>query len=915
MAGERKYTRIPPESTGDRVYMIHTAEVNYDAKDISHVWKIGQRYTITGGSGQTFLVHVHGTYESTTTTGRLSVHFAESARESGYVVLNDQSIQYDSGAGLVTIATVSADSYDIYIPAQNIMGFDNPEYGWNIDRFGSGQVTFEEGTPQLTGMGNLKINDAKLLSAYDFSKSNLPNEFVNSREGGSAVTTAWDPDTRSVKLSIGTTAADRVTHTSNLFHSYQEGSSLLFVMGVRVGDLGTENVARLWGSFDAECGFFFQVKGSDAAPGGRAAGGSSPSPGTVGSALRIVHRFNFSGTVTNHETLQHEWNKDTLLGDGELGNPSGMKLAINKINAYWIDYQFLGGGRTRWGVFFNGQRIVVHELFHGNGEAGTMTQNSNPIDNPNRPVCWATANYGTSGTPTVLHAHGASVFIEAATDPLKAAQQISVDVQTKTWGQPELQPYWRTKQTRNGKVGAEGFPTYLKSGTYSSGTATQYHHTLSPIQFLQNGDENHSVYQPLIFDIANRTIHDEAKSPVEIRAFYKCVIRGLEFGNTSVSSPTVAVDEEGDHLRHRVQIGRFRVDGEGEFDFKDISDNFQYGTVRNTSDQLFARELQPLVSWTSSDDKYSVGTSRVLIEVGADPIYGLTSHYFGDKQPVVIREVDGDQDMVAAFNGTGATTFTNLKTVGGVGYASVDVTTNPNDWHYLSYVTSSQGRLYSSIADIDDDRLTRKVDVDDCVSLQPGQKLTVTAGGETAFVMKIDVTGDGDVLATAATTVEYQIKTVGTSDFTLIGATVNAPGEIFTATGVTPGTGTLKATNGNPGNIAIVGRSHATASYTGAFTTDGGGAGTLSGATTDSGLAKDYWTSLTALSFTDLGINADADLGTGKLALYASPDPRAQWTFMDKHTDESLEDTDGDAGPKKRNARTTWNIFWRERTQ
>ena len=85
------------------------------------------------------------------------------------------------------------------------MGYDNPEYGLNIDLFGSAQVTFKEGPPQATGMGLLKVSDPLLLASYDFSKSNLPTEFVNSREGGSDVSNTWDSTVRGVKLAVGTT--------------------------------------------------------------------------------------------------------------------------------------------------------------------------------------------------------------------------------------------------------------------------------------------------------------------------------------------------------------------------------------------------------------------------------------------------------------------------------------------------------------------------------------------------------------------------------------------------------------------------------------------------------------------------------------------------------------------------------------
>jgi len=914
MAGEKRYTRIPPESTGDRVYMIHTAEIEYKTFNsvaggsTEHVWKIGERYDIAGfgGGGK---VHIHGVFDRGNGTGILAVHYNKTAKFENFEPTQNAVISYDSQ----DVAQVDV-FYDVYIPAQNIMGYDNPEYGWDIDRFGSGQVTFAEGNPQITGMGSLKINDARLLASYDFSKSNLPNEFVNSREGGNAVSNTWDPLTRGVKLSVGTTAGEQVTHTSNLFHSYEEGTSMLFVMAARADvETGTENNTKLWGAFDSSDGFFFQIKGSDSSPGGRTTPSAAIGTGP-GSALRVVHRFTFNNEATkNHEITQKEWNKDTLLGTGGANNPSGIKLDVSKINTYWIDFQFMGGGRTRWGVFFEGQRIVCHEMYHHNG-ISIGTQNNNPIGNPNRPVCWAQANYGTTGSSSEFYAYGAGVFIEAVTDPLRASQQISKAWDTKHFGRADLEPYWRTKQTRNGST---SFPATLKSGSFGDSASTQYHGSLSPIQFLSNGDENHSIYQPLSFEVSSYDIRTGNAVPVEIRLFYGCINRGFDFGNPSVSCPTVVVDEGADHLSHLQEIGQFVVQGDGLFRFDLLSDNFQYGTVRNLSDQSLSRSLQPIVSWKSAEDKYTTGHSPVLIDVGPDPVLGESKHYFADTQPVVIRETDGDQDVATVLG----TTFTG-KTAGGSGYATIDQVDAPNDWYYLSYVTRSQAWLYNSQADIADDRLVRTLAVDDCTSLDIGQKLTVTTGSHTAFIMKIDVdTGvaNANVIAASAASngVEYQIVTVGGTDYTTAaGASRNVPGEIFTATATAPsgGTGTIVATS-NGGTVAICGRSAAEASYSGAFTTDGGGSGTIASTATNASLANDYWTSLKALTYTDLGMGADVDITTG-LALYASPPPRAVWTFMAKHLDATEEDGDGDGlAVDWNNVRLNWSIYWRERTQ
>jgi hypothetical protein len=52
---ERRNTQLPPRGQGDRIYHVHTAEVEF-AGGVGP-WKIGRMYTISGAGGPTMMVH------------------------------------------------------------------------------------------------------------------------------------------------------------------------------------------------------------------------------------------------------------------------------------------------------------------------------------------------------------------------------------------------------------------------------------------------------------------------------------------------------------------------------------------------------------------------------------------------------------------------------------------------------------------------------------------------------------------------------------------------------------------------------------------------------------------------------------------------------------------------------------------
>ena len=826
MAGERNYLRVPPDSSGKRIRLVHSAQILYSGKSsttesLNYIWSVGEFYPIDGFG----LVHIHGAQQLTTDSGVLEVHFPKTQQYNNALPTVGATIRSDDGDGLA-IAQVT-EVREVYINAQNIIGYGNPEYGLNINKFGSAQITFEEGPPELTAFGKLRVNDARLLAYYDFSRDKQVTQFVNSTEGES-VSAEWDAGSKSVKLAIGTASGNRSTHTSNLFHSAILGSGIFYSIAARVGDAGKDNCVRSWGAFDAFDGVLFQLSGT---------------------VLNVVHRRTMNGSTMNMVIPQSDWNRDTLLGDSGGSNSSGIRLDVTKINLYWMDYQHLGGGRTRWGVYIDGQRITVHEMYSSN-DTGDL---HNMLGNPNRPICWAIQNTGVVASSSEFYAYGAAVYSEGAADPLESVTSYSSNEEIKMWGTPQNATFWKTGQSRNGSTSIN---TTL-ANSYSSDTATQYAFSLSPIQFYRDSSgvlstvENHSIYQPLSLSASVFNISDNAEKAAEVRIFAKCIMRGTVW-ESDRDHPTVDIDVHGDHLGHGPEIGRFVVKGTGQFDFSQIFKSYQFGSVKNLSDQPFGRISQKLTAFNSNNDKYSSGRQVIKLTVGTHPIYGSTVHLFEDKQPVIFRTTAGGSDI------TGIVSANSLNTTEPTGYASFDRQTNPNGWYYLALVDTNEAWLYSSQADIDDDRTIRILNVDNVDNVAIGDLITINST-LTARVAQVE-------------------------------------------------TGKIYIVNRAPGLTEAL--------TTGTWTTPSG-SGTFTTITLHTGWQKDYYTSLKALTESDVGIGTinlsnPTDIG---IVLYGNNPPRQAWTIMIRWLNSATADADGDFGPPMTNANVKFNLFWRERNQ
>ncbi len=204
------------------------------------------------------------------------------------------------------------------------------------------------------------------------TSENFPLFFDNQETSGAGTATAFNIDRASTTLSVSaTTAGTRVRQTRSRFN-YQTGKSQLVIFTAIFG-ASASGITRRKGLFDENNGLFFLLSGS---------------------TLSVARRSFASGATVEVEVTQANWNKDKLDGSGGSGNPSGVALDLTKNQIFFMDFEWLGTGRARYGVFINGRPIVCHEINNAN------TLDVVYMSTPNLPIRAEISNDGSGAAST-----------------------------------------------------------------------------------------------------------------------------------------------------------------------------------------------------------------------------------------------------------------------------------------------------------------------------------------------------------------------------------------------------------------------------------------------------------------------------------------------------------------------------------
>lgn len=509
MAGERKYTRIPPESTGDRILLLHTQEVEYNGLTPGYVWKRDTTYTITGGSTP-ITIRLHRSITNTSTTGYIvyDIELTQNYLESPDPAIGNNIREGDASGTIV--AQVNAAPYCVYINGQAIVGKDNSTYAANVDRAGSLYTRFADGPPQLDAFGKLRVSSATILGDYIFANDILPSKFSTKIVGDATAT--WDPNPHALLITNTTASGDLIAHTTNTYHHYFPGSSHTWI-GTVAMSAGQTNLQRRWGLFDAQDGFMFVQ---------------------IDDVFGINVRSNVTGSIVNTTVNQNDFNVDTVNGSRDDNNPSGFDINLTKDNIYWMDIQWLGAGRTRFGCYNErGERIVMHEVRNANQSSVSITTTAA------LPVCYVQYNDGVISNTAEFRAFCAMVSTETIIDPQS-----------------------------QGRIALATIDKTIPEGTSTNDYV--YIATLSPAEFISGTNYNRSIYYPSDLDIMAFDPVTGNDARIEVEIYVEPVLSGINRLPVEQYNPdnTVEIDQSATYYGGGFHITASYVNGSRRYNME-----------------------------------------------------------------------------------------------------------------------------------------------------------------------------------------------------------------------------------------------------------------------------------------------------------------------------------------------------------
>jgi hypothetical protein len=254
----------------------------------------------------------------------------------------------------------------------------------------SQRITFGD-TPIFDAFGRLRVSSPNVVfDNYEITGKKI---LAWSEALTGAATIAHQANESACKFSTSAASGDKATRSSKKLSLYTPGTSILgFFTGVM--GVGATGSSQRIGIFSANDGLFFEQKDK---------------------VMGVVIRTSVTGTPVNNRVDRLSWNIDCFDGTG----PSGVNMDFTKTQIYWIDLEWLGVGRVRFGFVHEGKVYVAHESYHNN-KLTTVYMKS-----PILPVTYEVENTAASTALTDFRQICCSIIVEGSETTSKVPRTIS----------------------------------------------------------------------------------------------------------------------------------------------------------------------------------------------------------------------------------------------------------------------------------------------------------------------------------------------------------------------------------------------------------------------------------------------------------------------------------------------------------
>ena len=230
---------------------------------------------------------------------------------------------------------------------------------------------FAGGSAGSDAFGRQRVSNPEMIFNSKLIFDNAPLYWNDVSESGSGTNSTHSTNIAAVTLSVSANTAGKRTRQTYMRFNYQPSKSqLIFMTGILIKSGGGTGIKSRLGLFDDDNGLYLEYDAGN---------------------VYLVRRTYAGGSASDNRVVQSSWNIDKMDGTG----PSGITIDFTKTQIFFMDFEWLGVGRVRYGFNINGISYYVHELYNANNLTSVY------MSTPNLPLRYQIINDGTGGASSM----------------------------------------------------------------------------------------------------------------------------------------------------------------------------------------------------------------------------------------------------------------------------------------------------------------------------------------------------------------------------------------------------------------------------------------------------------------------------------------------------------------------------------